>query len=477
MKTLISFRTFVAILTLFLLLPTSYGNAVVTYSASAHGSTTTGVERTGLTAYVKGNCAHCHEQHASIDNVEPAPNDGAPASFALFHDTFRTSATTAPYSVSDLFCFYCHSDTTGESIQANASTDMKNYDYSYTFGGSVDMVDGRLVDDILETFNWPNNSYAGTGSNHNLLGLQNYAKVNFPSWFTTRSDPCTACHNPHIARRNKANLMDSSYSAISLPSAHDEHWGDELNEQMSDYSSSYLSPIAVGGSYEPVGSTNPGGDLIPDYNTFCLECHGTTSAPITSVNHSTTLLSINWAGSGGDTVSAGDKHGTNVTTGDVDTQAPYCNTFDIVLSCCDCHEPHGSPYDYLMRRSINGETVNPIGVIIGDRGNQCRQCHMDDLSLGTGSENQWEGTHHGGGGGGGGSITDNPYSTKQMSRCGCHNGGGGGGTKAKIPCEDCHHHGSFVSGTTTTPVYTDPTDGINTINIPAPRDGVGRKTF
>ncbi len=473
-----SFIGFAASVCFLLLLP-PHPAVAGPYALSAHGNSGYGVERADLAGtYNQGNCAHCHEQHASIGGNEPTPDDNAPAGFALFHATFNSSKTHAPYEKSDLFCFYCHSDISGESIQANAGNDMKNYDYSYTFGGSSVLIDGRLVDDILETFNWPSYQSAGTGSNHNLLGLQDYAKANFATWFTNRSDPCAACHNPHIARRNKANLFDAAYSAISLPSAHDEHWGDEPDEQMSDYSNTYLAPIAVGGSFEPVGSTNPGGDLIPDYNTFCLECHGTSAAQISSRNHGTTLSPIDWTSPGGDLVSAGDKHGTNVATGDIDTKAPYNNAFNIVLSCCDCHEPHGSPYDYLVRRSINGETVGAVGVTIGDRGNQCRQCHKDDLELGiqNGLANEWKGTHHGGG-----AVADNPYSTNQMTGCGCHyggggGGGGGGGKPEKITCDDCHYHGSFISGTNATPVYTDPNDGIPTINVPPPSGG-GRRTF
>ena len=442
------------------------------YSLSAHGDATYGVERESLFGtYVQGNCAHCHEQHASIGGEEPAPVSGAPAISALFHNTFNTSSS-APYVVSDLFCFYCHSDITGESIQYNAGNNMKNYDYSYTFGGCSTTFGGRLVDDILETFNWP--SYSSTGSNHNLRGLQVYADANFSSWFGTNSDPCTTCHNPHIARRNKENLHDSTYSTISLPSDHNEHWGDESDEQMSDYSSTYHAPYYWNSTtlYEPDGTTHSGGDLIPDYNTFCLDCHGTSAGTVYSRNHSRNLSDIDWGGSGGDNASAGDKHGTNVATGDIDTKPPYNNTFDIVTACTDCHEPHGSPYDYLMRRSINGYLVGAIGVSMGDRGNQCLQCHMDDEALGFGNtSNKWKLTHHGGG-----QVTDSPYRTNQMQGCGCHSSGSGQNA-AKIPCDDCHYHHSYVSDTQDTPVYTDPSDGIPTHYVPPPADGVGRKTF
>lgn len=44
------------------------------YLDSAHANTSYGVNRSGLSSfgYSIGNCAHCHEQHASIGGSEPA---------------------------------------------------------------------------------------------------------------------------------------------------------------------------------------------------------------------------------------------------------------------------------------------------------------------------------------------------------------------------------------------------------------------
>jgi len=433
------------------------------YSESAHGDQTNGVTRDGFSKYSIGNCAHCHEQHASIGGSEPAPVDGEASGSALFTSTFNESVTVAPYVQSDLFCFYCHTDLV-ETYQANAGAEMYNYDYSRTFGGFP-----GGPDDILEAFNQP--THPTTRSNHNLLGLQEYAANNFPDWFGEDSDPCTACHNPHIAKRNKMNLRDSAYSTISLPSDHGNHWGDEPDEQMSDYASNYRAPYYYNSisTYEPDAATSYNGDLIPDYNTFCLECHGPSAGSVTSRNHSRQLKAIDWSAGGGDSISAGDKHGVNIRTGDVDTRGPYNGVSDLVLACCDCHEPHGSPYSTLVRRSINGEEVEPIGIEDGDRGHQCRQCHKDDYILAEANSeiNSWKGVHHGGG-----AIADNPYKTNQSPSCGCHKIDGT--KKLKIPCEDCHGHGKFVSGTVGTQVYVGTADERT---CPAPFDGVGRKAF
>lgn len=446
------------------------------YRESAHGNCDHGVLRTGLDdTYVRGNCAHCHEQHASIDGVEPSPPaaSGSPSISALFHTTFDKSAVL-PYTTADLFCFFCHSDSS-ESIQAQCSVDMRNYDYSRTFG--LYLNEENEVDDIMEAFNLPYTS-AG-GSNHNLLGIQKYAAEHFSSYFGPNSDPCTACHNPHIARRNKKNLCNSSFATISLPSDHQNHWGDDEAEQMSNYvGAQYQAPFVFGrnDAYEPAACNLQVGErperLMPDYNTFCLECHSISAPPVTmSENLHRPLKQIYWGGAGGDNFGAGDKHGRNSATGDLDTKPPYNNTMNLVVSCCDCHEPHGSPYATLVRRSINGEEVGAIGVVTGDRGNQCRQCHYDDKSMGASStDNTWEMCHHGGG-----RVTDNPYLKNQWRGCGCH--GGRSWPMRKIPCEDCHGHGKFISGSSSTPVFTAPDDGMSTLQHPAPYNGVGRKTF
>lgn len=73
-----------------------------TYLSSAHGSGTAGVDRSSIDSkyatYAKGNCGHCHEQHASLQGAEPNPVSGA-ASPALGFDRQPS------------FCVRCHNGT------------------------------------------------------------------------------------------------------------------------------------------------------------------------------------------------------------------------------------------------------------------------------------------------------------------------------------------------------------------------------
>jgi hypothetical protein len=435
-----------------------------TYTISAHGDVNTGVYRSDLASvgYSKGNCAHCHEQHASIEGTEQTPINGNGSVFSLFSDTFNTLKITKPYDQEDVFCFYCHS--TLSSLQDGGS--MINYDYANTFAGA-----SNGPTSIMDAFNQPGETDA---SYHNLYDIWKFAKDEF-SYFTEYSDPCTACHNPHLARRNKENKRDSSYACISKPTEHDDQWGDDADEQMNDYSAIYQAPYYSGSTstYEPdaVSVGDADGSLTPDYNSFCMDCHD-------QVIYSTTLgrdmVALDWSSAGGDLVSAGDKHGSNNATVDVVSRPPYGVLPGYVLSCLDCHEPHGSPNAYLIRRSINGQS---LGVTIGSgkdgsaRGNQCRQCHKDDYEAGGSTNanliNVWKTTHHGGGLSG-----DNPYRTDQVSNCGCHeivvN------KKMPIACEHCHGHTQYVDAT-----HPGTIDGRT---IPAPffpngQGGYLRRTF
>jgi len=255
------------------------------YSLSAHGSSSFGVLRSAMqdSGYARGHCGHCHEQHASVDGTQPSPSAFNPSGFGLFTDTFDKTVTAPPYDQSDVFCFYCHC-ALGDTYQEGAGSEMLNYDFSRTFGGYA-----GGPESIMEAFNQPFDP--SSRSSHNLLGVQEYAAANFSSWFTSDSDPCTACHNPHIGRRNKYNIQDAGYATISRPTDHQTHWGDELDEQMSDYASNYRAPYYYNSTttYEPGGAAVSSGELIPDYPTFCLDCHGLTAALINSRNLSRQL--------------------------------------------------------------------------------------------------------------------------------------------------------------------------------------------
>ena len=231
-----------------------------TYWRSAHGNYSAGVKRNNRTLYTQGNCGHCHDQHGYYAGI----SNGGPFAFALFANPFNTNASPGSYQKADAFCFHCHTNAT-DSEQNGGIT---NEDYAKTFGG----YSSSGKNNILSTFNQL--------SYHDLEDVYNYAKDNF-SFFTPESSPCVACHNPHLAKRVKADPTNPAVNtAVSLPSAHDTLWGDDNTATDKEtmyyfYQGRYQAPYAYGGtsSYEPGGSSTYDGTNLPDYATFCTECH------------------------------------------------------------------------------------------------------------------------------------------------------------------------------------------------------------
>lgn len=328
------------------------------YTISAHGQSY-GVNRSSLSTfgYVTGNCAHCHEQHASIGGAEPAPNSPAgPDNYLLFMDLWVAPIQT------NLFCYGCHIEN--NSYQSGGI--LNNYSYSYRAGGDTSIT---CPDSIYESFQFVTdtcirqpNCGSSVGSSHMLKNIRDYitSKWNFPGT-NTYVNPCSGCHNPHRAQREWA---------VSRPSQHslDNNawglWGDESGEKMSAYTTKYQPPNKFG------GGTERDADTQPDYVTFCLDCHGT----IQNSQCYTTVQAVNWT-----TID----HGKGNTLGGWDfgdLKAPYNNTLhDYVLNCTDCHEPHGSSNEFLLRITVNGSSGLQItGNPVTDGGKWyywCQACH------------------------------------------------------------------------------------------------------
>jgi hypothetical protein len=391
-----------------------YGHVAMAgpYTDSAHGNYSPspgyGVNRTDTAGfgYAIGNCAHCHEQHASIGGDEPTPISGSASSFCIFADNFKTNPPPPhPYNQSDDFCFYCHCYTDATTLQMTPN--FTNYDYSHTFGGYSSSTPASIFAAFNQTFY------------HNLDDIQAFAHANFSSFFESDSNPCVACHNPHLAKRNKENPGDPGYTAISKPTAHAELWGDSTGETMDDYApSSYQAPYRDSSGCEPDGGTcsdlTGQAQKTPDYVTFCQDCH---SYNMTGYGLSHTPIDWNM-----------DKHGKAARTGAY-LKLPYDangTVSNYVLSCLDCHEPHGSPNIFLVRPEVNKGEVTVLTGIGADNKewvDLCGKCH-DGLLHGESPQHPHPGYIP-------------PDLEGSCSSAACH---GGGGTYK--PCGDCHYHGN-----------------------------------
>ena len=129
------------------------------YRNSSHGSASSGVDRSSIdfkySTFSKGNCAHCHEQHASLGGIEPNPVGGAASSYAVF-------------ATEENLCFACHKSG------GPAQTDIKSQFLKTN-------PHPKLTDPATEGIHHP---WEKTSSD--FTGVNRHAE-------------CTDCHNPHAA--------------------------------------------------------------------------------------------------------------------------------------------------------------------------------------------------------------------------------------------------------------------------------------
>ncbi|MBW1739753.1 MAG: hypothetical protein JRJ42_01320 [Deltaproteobacteria bacterium] len=333
------------------------------YTESAH----VGVNRSTISSlgYAVGNCVHCHEQHASIEGSSHTPYD-----FSLF-------APNNPDSQTANFCFQCHKGA--GSVQVGGIT---NYTFSKNFGGGT-----ATFTTIYDAFN---PGIEPPASSHNLADVLNRA-VSKAAWLYTANDnACIVCHNPHTAQRNypvTVNAMGGVNTAVRKPGQHDDAdynlWGDEpkatsgWNEMMSDWTANYQAPYRVGKTtYEPAGDQTTNGSNLPCFVQTCRPgCHRTT---VYSTERGANLEPINWTNltSEPGTRSAHGKFANGLSKTGGWTIAPYTDddTRNYVLSCTDCHEPHGSTNEWLLRTCVNGK--DNISITEDGRWYEfCTACH------------------------------------------------------------------------------------------------------
>lgn len=382
------------------------------YTSSAHGDSSYGANRSSTSAlgFTRGNCAHCHEQHASIGSSEPSPT-GGPSGALLFYNNY--------VSQTDGVCFKCHDGTS--TYQTGG---IVNRSYSYRAGAWT----ADALNDILEAFSFTTSTTYPSSSSHSLADIKTFiSAAGQAAWnYTDKSNPCAACHNPHAVQGDPANAGPPDTKSagnrgwmLSRPSQHDNIktwrlWGDDASEKMSSaYAGLYKAPYRFGGvgsGYEPDGSGTSDGSNLTDFNTFCMDCHNSTNT-IYSTLLGRNLKKVDWG------AVSGDRHG-RPTAGTTTLIAPYTSGSSYVLSCTDCHEPHGSPNIFLTRREVNNGTVLATGANQTTGGTQwaslCERCHGNSTTVSA--------SHHAIMGGAGCSP--------------CH------GAPMYIACISCHYHGS-----------------------------------
>ena len=332
-------------------------------SDPAHRSPLYGVNRSTSTCEnwpggecVTGSCAHCHDTF----DPEICGND----TYGLM--LFAPYDNPTPTPQSDNFCFECHKGSGSVQVRDGG---LKNHTYSTNFGGGA-----ATLTTIYDAFN-------ASGSSHNLSDVLTHA-VGRGIGFTSDTNPCFVCHDHHASQQNypvTLSGLGGVKTAIRRPldyaSTPTELWGDEdgtsgLNERMLDYTSKYQAPYYYNdphdpNKYEPANDGTDNGSNLPQFKNFCTNnCHGLNS--VSSTDHDRNLDKIDWAN---------QHHGKTHVGGVIGaTIAPYTDKdYNYVMACTDCHEPHGSPNEWLLRTCVNGIEVSIPGP--GRFWYFCQACH------------------------------------------------------------------------------------------------------
>ena len=170
------------------------------------------------------------------------------------------------------------------------------------------------------------------------------------------------CHNPHTAQDNYPvtvyETLGGVNTAIRRPLHYQDYssnlWGDEdyshsgFDERKHDLSPDYQAPYYLGKtSYEPAGDDTYDGSNLPNFGRFCYDCHEYSN--VYSQEHGRNLCALNFNSSAHLGVSA-NGGGFGIL------EAPYSEASRgvYILSCTDCHEPHGSTNECLLRETVNG---------------------------------------------------------------------------------------------------------------------------
>lgn len=339
------------------------------YSISAHGNSAYGVVvdllNTPPNKYSRGNCGHCHSnKHSGDMNYK-------------FNDFINSQA--------DIFCYRCHQSP------VNSSQVSMHYQYSYSrmAGGDTKINCPDNIKDAFQFIDVAGNSQINCGSvNGSSHFLKNISTFIQNKWdFGSKNiNPCLGCHNVHKAQRASYPIGDKGTSPLSLPSSHNQGWdlwGDDITERMNIYTTNYQAPYASNSkTFEPNADGTFNGSNMPDYITFCLDCH--------KKNYDTQMVSAqrnnftnNFAGNfirnpDWDISPHGKTDG--VMNDNIKRKAPYTTDKNYVLSCMDCHEAHGSPNGLLIRKTVNGESTVDFTDWTSRESwlSLCRRCHVID---------------------------------------------------------------------------------------------------
>ncbi|MBU4185746.1 MAG: hypothetical protein KKF30_19165 [Proteobacteria bacterium] len=334
------------------------------YTSSAHGNSTEGVSGR-LSDYGTGNCAHCHEQHASVGGTEPAPIDGTPDEYLLFQDYRDTTYNS--------FCTdQCHDGTAarGDNIAAQYA---KSYHHPTTgvhtpgestqsafgvrHGYCIDCHNPHVAKKIDRTLGsnlvsgGPLLKVSGVSvTNSTAWTAPSYAFIAASTGITKEYQLCFKCHSTWTTQPSGQTNIAMQFNTLN-PSAHPVEAGLTASSSLKLTTSQMLSPWNV--------LANMGVQTM-----YCSDCHGDDAAgtPPKGPHGSGSVGSV-----GGPKILKGrwpdNSSGHLWTLGDAD--ATKANDFDTECLCLNCHPV----YDTAWKNNAHSDGAHPSTT-------KCVKCHV-----------------------------------------------------------------------------------------------------
>ncbi|MBI4972687.1 MAG: hypothetical protein HZC16_02580 [Candidatus Omnitrophica bacterium] len=285
--------------------------------------------------YAAGECAHCHEPHASFGGTEPAPNtagtDAGPDPYLLMKD--YNSATAGTYTN---LCLYCHNN-----ISMNSQTTGYGY-WGFYQGGTNYQASSHYTS--------TNFKYPGIQTGDTAAGTEPWPRRSRTALSSGNTGSCLNCHTPH---------------GIS---------------GAANYPNDAVAPNTTNPSY---GVSSSAAGLIPRQliaweEALCLRCHdtdGTTGAGTAPNIKSdidqrvTDAIPANSLASGHAVRKYFGLHNLANETGATKRVAGWNSGANWHVECTDCHNPHlvakgpaasvpGSTLAYSFQRSGKAQSYN-----------------------------------------------------------------------------------------------------------------------
>ncbi|MFQ5900142.1 MAG: hypothetical protein ACE5IH_01135 [Thermodesulfobacteriota bacterium] len=261
-------------------------------------------------AYMSGECTHCHEPHESFGESEPGPVEaGGPHKYLTFQDS------QADQNGSD-FCLYCH-----DQFNFNAITGVGDPPQGFGFHGVFQNGFSNIFKNsshyLSNNFLWPGPSRAGYTEPSPTIHPRR-----------TRSSArgtCLNCHTPHGIMGKTGTVYD--YDAVpeniqTKPTNHPQT-GVPLS---GDITTAYLIPR----------------QKVAWEEALCENCHDASGSAAGSVPNIQSEIDKRVSSPCGNSLGCGSGHPVDVTA-----YAGQHSTGESVevtvrhVECYDCHNPHG----------------------------------------------------------------------------------------------------------------------------------------